>query len=72
MMRPFMYEIWISDKMKMDRRFFLMQNIKVRQSHMKKIYDQLLHGRKLQMFCGNKGNIIDIITNLTHGINNYG
>ena len=39
---------------------------------MKIIYDRLLHGRKLQMHLENKGNIFDIIMNLTHGRNNYG
>ena len=58
-------EIQINDKMKMDRRLFLMQDIKVRQSYMKKIYDQLLGRRKMQMLCRNKGNIFYIITNYT-------
>ena len=37
------------DKREMDRRSFLVQDIKVRQSWILKIYDQLLHGRKLQI-----------------------
>ena len=49
-----------------------MQNIKVRQSQMEKIYDRLSRGKKLQMLLGDKGNIIHIIMNLTVGKNNYG
>ena len=54
-------------KMKMDRRLLLMQNIKVRWVWTKKIYDQLLHGRKLQMLPEDKDSVIRIITNLTLG-----
>ena len=51
--------------MKMDRRLLLMQNIKVRKLLMKKIYDQLLRERKLQMLPEDKDSAVRIITNLT-------
>ena len=54
-------------KMKMDRRLLLMQNIKVKWLWTKKIYDQLLCGKKLQMLPEDKDSIIGIITNLTLG-----
>ena len=54
-------------KTKMDRRLLLMQNLKVRWLLMKKIYDQLLCGRKLQMLPEDKDSVIGIITNLTLG-----
>ena len=44
-----------------------MQDIKVRQSWILKIYDQLLYGRKLQMLPWNKDSVPEIITSLTLG-----
>ena len=54
-------------KTKMDRRLLLMQKIKVRWLRMKKIYDQFLCGRKLQMLPEDKDSVIGIIMNLTFG-----
>ena len=51
--------------MKMDRRLLLMQNIKVRWLWMKKIYDRLLCGRKLQMLPEDKDSVIGIVMNFT-------